>query len=887
MRSFFALICSLVSFLSFAQNASFPPSPRQLVAVNPVTNKVYIANEAAGTVTVLNNANNTTATINVGSRPQFIVVNPITNKVYVNNGGDASLSVIDGATDTNTTPTALAVGSQGPMAIDVDTNMLYIVRMTSVATDEVTYFNATANTWYTIATESFQPTALTVNPFTDTLYVAHYGTGDVRVISATNTGELHPTTFSISTWTKPFAIAANTSTNKVYVITEDSRGPIGIIDGATRTVTFPMPTAGHAVSPKALAVNPATNRIYAAFASEVIVIDGNTNAYTYIPVDTGTGAASIGINTYTNRIYVSNTSGTLTIIDGTTNATSTVEIPAGTISMGVNPVTNRIYVAGGTTAALDGVAASSPAVQPTTNIAALAGNSSGPSGSITMSASNAVPNPLPVRGVFYQIDGTAGAWQAASGAGNGPYTASYTGLSAGAHTIYAFAAEGHVTGIDTGQQSAPQVGSIVSYQFTVGSLASPTVNLASSRNPSTVGESVTFTASVTGSSGTPTGRVTFKDGSTAITGCSTVTMASGSATCTTSALAVGPHSITAQYLGDATYSSAVSYEISQTVQATPVRMNVALASNGGSATASSTDGAGFPVSSLIDGDRAGRNWGNGGGWRDATPDVYPDWVEIAFSGTKNIDTVIVYSLQDWPANAVEPTDATTFAEFGATSFTVEAWNGSAWVPVGSVTGNNLVKRAVTFAPASTTKIRVQVTGTASNRTRLVEIEAFTVGPTPTRKNLALASNGGSATASSTDGAGFPVSSLIDGDRAGRNWGNGGGWRDATPDAYPDWVEIAFAGTKTVDTVTVYSLQDWPANAVEPTDTTTFTEFGATSFTVEAWNGSAWVQVGSVTGNNLVKRAVTFSPASTAKIRVLITGTASNRSRLVEIEAWGS
>jgi DNA-binding beta-propeller fold protein YncE len=161
----------------------------------------------------------------VGSRPQFIVVNPLTNRIYVNNGGEASLTVIDGATDTNLTPTPLQIGSQGPMAINNETNILYVVRMSSVATDEVTFVNASSNTWYSIATESFQPTALTINPNTNTLYVAHYGTGDVRVISGEfNNTVLHPTTFSIGAWSKPFAIAANSMTNKIYVITEDSRG---------------------------------------------------------------------------------------------------------------------------------------------------------------------------------------------------------------------------------------------------------------------------------------------------------------------------------------------------------------------------------------------------------------------------------------------------------------------------------------------------------------------------------------------------------------------------------------------------------------------------------------------------------------------------------------
>jgi YVTN family beta-propeller protein len=38
------------------------------VAVNPVTNKVYVANQISGTVTVIDGATNTTTTVTVGGR---------------------------------------------------------------------------------------------------------------------------------------------------------------------------------------------------------------------------------------------------------------------------------------------------------------------------------------------------------------------------------------------------------------------------------------------------------------------------------------------------------------------------------------------------------------------------------------------------------------------------------------------------------------------------------------------------------------------------------------------------------------------------------------------------------------------------------------------------
>ena len=558
MRSLLAAVFALL-VSSTASALDFPPSPRQLVAVNPITNKVYLANEAAGTVTVLDAAHNTTKTIAVGSRPQFIVVNPITNRVYVNNGGAATLTVIDGGTDTNLTPTPLALGTQGPMAINTETNIVYEVRMSSVATDEVTYFDATAGTWYTIATESFQPTALAINPATNTLYVAHYGTGDVRVISGAFNNNAHPTTLSISAWSHPFAIAANAMTNKVYVITEDSRGPIGVIDGATNTATWPAPLTGHAVGPKALAVDPVNNKAYALFSGEVVVINAD-NSFTYIPVNTGAGVASLGINYYSNKIYVANDSGSMTVIDGDTNTTTSVTIPAGSSWVGVNPVTNEAYLFDGANATIVNGSPSDPSHgNPIlTNITALPGNASGPDGSISISASNLFPNPLPLKGVWYQLDSKEGAWNLA-GAGAGPYTATFSGLSAGSHTLYAFAADGHASIFDTAPQSAPLLGSMASYTFTVSATAATsTTSLMSSANPSTIGQSVTFTASVTGSGSTPTGTVAFTDGGTAISGCSSVALASGSAACTTNALAAGSHTISATYSGDASYSTSRS-----------------------------------------------------------------------------------------------------------------------------------------------------------------------------------------------------------------------------------------------------------------------------------------------------------------------------------------
>lgn len=77
-----------------------------------------------------------------------------------------------------------------------------------------------------------------------------------------------------------------------------------------------------------------------------------------------------------------------------------------------------------------------------------------------------------------------------------------------------------------------------------------TVTLTSSQNPSVFGQSVTFTATVSGS-GTPTGTVTFLDGGTAI---GAGTLAGGVTTFATSTLTTGNHTITATYGGDGSFN---------------------------------------------------------------------------------------------------------------------------------------------------------------------------------------------------------------------------------------------------------------------------------------------------------------------------------------------
>ncbi|MGA1999909.1 MAG: Ig-like domain-containing protein [Terriglobales bacterium] len=97
------------------------------------------------------------------------------------------------------------------------------------------------------------------------------------------------------------------------------------------------------------------------------------------------------------------------------------------------------------------------------------------------------------------------------------------------------------------------------------SKAATTASLVSAPNPSPVGQSVTFTATLTSSTGAiPTGSVSFKQGGTVL-GTGTLN-ATGTATFSTSTLTAGSHAITAVYAATTNFLAVTSTSVTQVVQ---------------------------------------------------------------------------------------------------------------------------------------------------------------------------------------------------------------------------------------------------------------------------------------------------------------------------------
>ncbi len=167
----------------------------------------------------------------------------------------------------------------------------------------------------------------------------------------------------------------------------------------------------------------------------------------------------------------------------------------------------------------------------------------GESVTFTATASVKAPGAGTLNGSIKFFDGATQIGTSAIAPATGVATLAVSNLTVATHSITA-SYDG--TSILNGT-----VSNAVSQSVTLGAA---TVAVTSSKNPSVLGDSVTFTAKLTTSSGaTPTGQVQFLDGTTLLT---TSNLSGGQAGYQTSTLTGGTHAITAKYLGDSNNGSA-------------------------------------------------------------------------------------------------------------------------------------------------------------------------------------------------------------------------------------------------------------------------------------------------------------------------------------------
>ena len=306
---------------------------------------------------------------------------------------------------------------------------------------------------------------------------------------------------------------------------------------ATKTVTFTVTVTG-------VSGNPTGN---------VTLKDGTT------VLSAGLTLAGAGITTYTTSALSVGTHSITGVYAGDANN-------AGTTSPVLSQVVNQA-----TTTTVAGASANPVTAGKSVNLTAtVTGNGGTPGGTVKFYSQGNLLGSAILNG-----SGVATFTTSALAVGSDSITATYLGDTN-----------------DAGSMSAAYAMSVIE--------ATSSVNLVSSLNPATAAKNVTFTATVTGNGGTPTGQVIFSDGATPLT---TVSLnPSGIATYTTSSLAVGQHSITAAYQGDSN-DGAASGSMTETI----VQANPAIAI--GSSLNPSTVGASIVLTAALSG-AAGTPTGN-------------------------------------------------------------------------------------------------------------------------------------------------------------------------------------------------------------------------------------------------------------------------------------
>nr|MDQ3804511.1 discoidin domain-containing protein [Acidobacteriota bacterium] len=173
---------------------------------------------------------------------------------------------------------------------------------------------------------------------------------------------------------------------------------------------------------------------------------------------------------------------------------------------------------------------------------------------------------------------------------------------------------------------------------------------------------------------------------------------------------------------------------------------------------------------------------------------------------------------------------------------------------------------------------------------VMKLAAPTPPPAPCSalSNLAASANGATATASSTyPDRDYRPEGAIDGDRAGANWAAGGGWNDATYDAWPDWLQVDFNDVKRIHQVRVYTVQNEFLSPSEPDAATPANLYGIRDFDVQYWDGAAWATAAQVRGNDKAMAVILLPQGvTTDRIRVHVAAGRENFSRVVEAEAFG-
>ena len=159
-------------------------------------------------------AQSANVTVPVGKFPIYAAVNPVTNKIYVANFNDGTVTVIDGVT--NQTTTVQVGGTPKKIAINTVTDRIYVIGDRLASSGRFAVIDGTDNSVTSLTLKSLGASDLGVNETTNRIHVAG-SAGKVAVVDGFS--KIFST---VDCSNRATAVAVNEDTNKIYIVTSNA-----------------------------------------------------------------------------------------------------------------------------------------------------------------------------------------------------------------------------------------------------------------------------------------------------------------------------------------------------------------------------------------------------------------------------------------------------------------------------------------------------------------------------------------------------------------------------------------------------------------------------------------------------------------------------------------
>jgi len=517
---------------------------------------VYVIDSATGALTEINRS-----PFAAGTWARGVAADPQGHFLYIPNWLSANVSAygIDGDTGAlSTIPGSPFAAGDHPAAVAVDPlgRFVYVANQYS-GNISVFSINPTTGALTRVPDSPFQtyewPVGMAAGPSGKFLYVANFW-GQVSVYAISGNGslsEIPGSPFYAGTGT--FQVAISPSGKFAYAAAQYSNGVFAYsIDSTSGALTeipgSPFPAGS---DPYFVAVDPSGRFVYTAnfyfglYAGNVsgYAIDSATGALAAVPgspFPAGNNPGGIAVDVSGRFVYTANDGSSTSsgyVIDQSTGALSPIQ--GSPFPTAINPISVTTVGSPG----------------PRSSTATALASSLNPSiygQRVTFTAHVTTSGPVPPTGtVAFQSSGIWGTFTLGNAAlsASGFATLSKSNLNAGPYPL---------TAVYKGDASSVPSTSVVLNQTVLQAKTAATI--ASSMNPSAVGQAVTFTAKISSPMVLPTGPVTFTAGTTVL---GTVQLSGGKATYTTSSLPAGSNAIKVTYQGNSNIarSSAVVTQV--------------------------------------------------------------------------------------------------------------------------------------------------------------------------------------------------------------------------------------------------------------------------------------------------------------------------------------